>query len=236
MQLIYPLKQENPTCEQIVRPTRLNTHVPFHVIEVAHSTLREIDLDGFLHSQQLGSKLHQLYDLDVDFVSSSTQLSAILTDGDQRNVTWFLMTSRRAATDGDCAADPECVTSKTSRTGTVVFSRARSALQDGRSYFVCALVSSRSTGEGGQRHMNNLEMRSEVCGDGFSIDDAPPVPGTVAISNTQSGYLGNEDHVMVTWTGFSDGGLLETPSGEHLLNYSVALGESSFFSFFILNL
>ena len=80
--------------------------------------------------------------------------------------------------------------------------------------------------------MNNLEMRSEVCGDGFSIDDAPPVPGTVAISNTQSGYLGNEEHVMVTWTGFSDGGLLEAPSGEHLLNYSVALGESSFFSFF----
>ena len=67
-----------------------------------------------------------------------------------------------------------------------------------------------------------------MCGDGVAIDDTSPVPGTVAISNAQSGYLGNEDHVMVTWTGFSDGWLLGKPSGGHLLNYSVALGEPSF--------
>ena len=165
----------------------------------------------------------------MDFVSSNTQLSAILTDGDQRNVTWFLMTSRRVAIDGDCAADPQCVTSETSRTGTVVFSRTGSAVQDGRSYFVCALVSSRSSAEGGQGHGTNWDTRSEVCGDGVAIDDTPPVPGTVAISNAQSGYLGNVGHVMVTWTGFSDGWLHGTPSGGHFLNYSVALGEPSFF-------
>ena len=169
----------------------------------------------------------------MDFVSSNTQLSAILTDGAQRNVTWFLMASRRAAIDGDCTADPDCVTSETSRTGTVVFSRTGSAVQDGRSYFVCAVVSSRLTAEEGQGHGTNWDTRSEVCGDGVAIDDTPPVPGTVAISNAQSGYLGNEDHVMVTWTGFSDGWLLGTPSGGHLLNYSVALGEASFLHAFM---
>ena len=156
----------------------------------------------------------------MDFVSSNTQLSAILTDGAQRNVTWFLMASRRAAIDGDCAADPECVTSETSHTGTVVFSRTGSAVQDGRNYFVCALLSSRSSAEG-QGHATNWDTRSEVCGDGVAIDDTPPVPGTVTISNAQSGYLGNEDHVMVTWTGFSDSSQHGTPSGGHFLNYSV---------------
>lgn len=138
------------------------------------------------------------------------------------------MANRRAAIDGDCAADPECVTSETSHTGTVVFSRTGSAVQDGRSYFVCALVSSRSSAEGGQGHGTNWDTRSEVCGDGVAIDDTPPVPGTVAISNAQSGYLGNEGHVIVTWTGFSDGWLHGTPFGGHFLNYSVALGEPSF--------
>lgn len=208
--------------------------MPFHIIEVAHSTLRNADLEGFLRSQQLGSKLHELYDLDVDFASSGTRLSAILTDGSQRNVTWFLMTNRRrAAIDGDCAADPECVTSETSQSGTVVFPSARSTLRDGRSYFVCALVSVRSTdqGSGQGRHGGDLgARRSEVCGDGVAIDDTPPVPGTVVIGNALSGYLGSQDRVVVTWAGFSDdGGFLPGTrpgvGGQQLLNFSVALGE-----------
>ncbi|KAK7092487.1 uncharacterized protein [Littorina saxatilis] len=226
LQLLYPLRSENPTCKTLVRPRSLNSLFSFHLVEVDHNTLEHTNLEGFLHTHQLGSKLHQLYDLDVDFISSDTVLSAILSDADQRNVTWFLMTSQRAPPHGDCVADPECVTSKTTATGTVVFSRTLSKLRDGQSYYICALVASRSTKQQGQGH-GKAEGQQEVCGDGVTVDDTSPEPGNVVIRNTQSGYLGNADNVMVTWTGFTDGGFQGIQSSQaHVygLNYSVALG------------
>ena len=163
--------------------------------------------------------LAHLYDADVDVLSSNTRLAAIITDGEGRNVTWFLMTNQRAAVGGDCAGDAECLTWKVTDSGTVLFPWSGSLLTYGHTYFVCALVSPRPTGQG-------QTTVTEVCGNGVTIDDTPPVAGTVAIhGTTQSGYLGNKDHVMVTWSGFSGGGEDGSQTAVSLLNYSVALGE-----------
>ncbi|KAK7493717.1 hypothetical protein BaRGS_00015046, partial [Batillaria attramentaria] len=191
---MFPWKAENPTCHIAFRPrTRsLNQVNPFHVIELAHSTLRETDFSEFLHSSQLGSKLQDLYDLDLDFARSDVLLSAIVTAGEGREVTWFLSTSPRVPVDGNCAGDVECVTSKSTTDGKVVFPRADSKLEDGKVYFICASVSATD-------HQSH-----EVCGDGVVIDDIPPVAGSVIISNADSGYLPDGSHLLVTWRGFSD--------------------------------
>ena len=163
--------------------------------------------------------LAYLYDADVDVLSSNARLAAIITDGEGRNITWFLMTSQRVALDRDCAGDAECLTWKVTDTGKVLFPWSGSLLIDGQTYFVCALVSPRPTGQGQTKI-------TEVCGNGVTIDDTPPVAGTVDIQGTtQSGYLGNKDHVMVTWNVFSGGGDHGSQTAVSLLNYSVALGE-----------
>jgi hypothetical protein len=187
---------------------------PFHLVELDHDTLRVTDLDPFLGSQQLGTKLHQLFDFDLDFTKSDVMLSAALTNSLGANTTWFLMTNRRLPALGDCASDADCVTSLTTSTGHVTFPRHRSRLQANTVYFVCAMTS------------RPLEGVVQVCGDGVVIDDTPPSEGMVAIDNADNGFLDYRGHVLVTWSGFSD---VETEvtylPDDVTLNYSVALGE-----------
>ncbi|KAK7493722.1 hypothetical protein BaRGS_00015051, partial [Batillaria attramentaria] len=217
VQPVFPWRSESPTCQKLVRPTNIDQPNPLHVVEFSHDTLRKNDFSGVLHSQQIGNKLHELYDLDIDFAKSDIMLSAILTDGEERNVTWFLMTEERVPSDGNCASDAACVTSKTSFDGKMVFPRAQSRFRDGQTYFVCASVHSRVE--------QQQDAEETVCGDGVVIDDAPPVGGSVAISNFGSGYLADMGHVQVTWQGFSDVETMATNIPDIVtLKYSVALG------------
>ena len=208
VQPVYPGWAENPSCQQLYRPANLRQVEPLHVIELSHDTFRQTDFEDYLHSHQLGSRIHDLYDLDLDFAGSDVMLAAVLTFSEGRSVTWFLMTSPEVPPNGDCAGDARCVTSQRSDTGRVVFPRQDSRLQDAGVYYICALLTSES-----------------VCGDGVVIDDSSPVGGTVSISNAAFGYLADDGHVLVTWTGFS---VVET-TAHHLpydvtLNYSVSLG------------
>ncbi|KAK7493733.1 hypothetical protein BaRGS_00015062 [Batillaria attramentaria] len=219
---VFPWKAENPTCHRLSRPTSSNQVDPVHVIELSQETLRRTDFEEYLHSQQLGSKLHDLYDLDLDFAGSNVMLSAVLTDSTERNVTWFLMTEQRVPADSNCASDVACVTSQTTDTGKVTFPRARSKLRDGQIYFVCATVSPRTNS--GLSHQPSSSQR-DLCGNGIVVDDFPPVRGSVSIGNAGDGYLADNSHVQVTWQGFSD---VETKVAhlpdEIALNFSVALG------------
>ncbi|KAK7496758.1 hypothetical protein BaRGS_00011967, partial [Batillaria attramentaria] len=219
LQPVFPWRADNPTCHRLVRPGNINHVDPFHVIELPHTTLRQTDFGDYLHSHQLGSKLHELYDLDLDFARSDTMLSAVVTDSAGKDITWFLMTDCHVPVDGACAGDADCVTSQANNKGTVLFSRGESRLRDGHVYFICARLSSKSGDQGNQ----HAAATSDVCGDGVVIDDTPPVGGSVTIGNAQSGYLADNSHVMVMWTGFSD---VEKniPEAEITLNYSVALG------------
>lgn len=208
VQAVFPWKASSPSCQRLHRPAHLQQVEALHLIELSHRTFRQTDLDLYLHSHQLGSRLHDLYDLDLDFAESDVMLAAVLTFSEGRSVTWFLMTSPDVPQDGVCAGDARCVTSQSSDTGRVVFPRHHSHLQDGGVYYVCAQLTS-----------------STVCGNGVVIDDSSPVAGTVSIGNAANGYLADNGHVLVTWTGFSD---VETKA-RHLpndvtLNYSVSLG------------
>ncbi|KAK7493739.1 hypothetical protein BaRGS_00015068, partial [Batillaria attramentaria] len=222
VQPVFPRRADNPTCHKIVRPANVSEVDPLHIIELAHATFVKTDFEDFLRSKALGSKLHELYDMDIDFARSDVKLSAILTDGANRNVTWFLMTSRRAPADGNCAGDASCVATEATSDGKVVFPRAESKLVADRVYFVCALVNLAT-------NFRNTGTKSgpwtEVCGDGVVIDDTPPATGSVTISNAHSGFLADGGHVLVTWTGFSD---VETAvtnlPDESTVKYSVALG------------
>ncbi|KAK7496778.1 hypothetical protein BaRGS_00011987, partial [Batillaria attramentaria] len=215
---VFPWRADNPTCHRLVRPGNINHVDPFHVIELPHTTLRQTDFGEYLHSHQLGGKLHELYDLDLDFARSDVMLSAVVTYSEGRNITWFLMTNPHVPTDGSCEGDAECVTSLPDKKETVMFPRSDSKLQDGHVYFICARLSLTSS--------NGDVPFTDVCGDGVVIDDSPPEGGTVIIGNANNGYV--VDNVVVTWSGFSD---VETRVSylpdEVTLNYSVALGSYS---------
>ena len=168
--------------------------------------------EQYLQSERLGSKLHELYDLDLDFSRSHTILSAVMTNSMGRNVTWFL-TTNPSVPNGDCISEPSCLSLHRSDTGTVSFPLALSRLRNGNVYFICALADGDSDNGG-------------ICGDGVVIDDDPPVEGSVAIDSADSGYLGSGHRVLVTWSGFSD---VETKvrylPDVVTFNYSVALGK-----------
>ncbi|KAK7496776.1 hypothetical protein BaRGS_00011985 [Batillaria attramentaria] len=217
LQPVFPWRADNPTCHRLVRPGNINHVDPFHVIELPHTTLRQTDFGEYLHSHQLGSRLHELYDLDLDFARSDVMLSAVVTFSEGRTVTWFLMTNPHVPTDGSCAGDAGCLMSLPDKTETVTFPRADSELRDGHVYFICARLSPNpSDGD------SDITV-SDLCGDGVVIDDSPPEGGTVVIGNANNGYV--VDNVVVTWSGFSD---VETRVSyvpdEVTLNYSVALG------------
>ena len=216
IQPLFPWRAANPSCQVLHREAATNPAAEsLHVIELPLSTFRDTDFEQYLQSERLGSKLHTLYDLDVDFVRSNTVLCAVLTNSLGRNVTWFLTTRPSVPVDGDCVSEPSCLTSRRSDTGKVTFPLAQSRFRDSNVYFICALVDAR-----------NMDSYSGVCGNGVVIDDSPPVEGTVTIGNADSGYLGSSHRVLVAWTGFSD---VETTiryfPDAITFNYSVALGK-----------
>ncbi|XP_070204014.1 uncharacterized protein [Littorina saxatilis] len=221
LQLLYPLKSDVAQCHKLSRPRHTDQFDPFHIIELDYSLFRQTDFGSLIHTQQLGSNLHDLYDLDLDFVKGDVMLSAILTGAANRNVTWFLMTNPHAPSLADCAGDPDCVTSSATSTGHVTFPRHLSKLQHGRVYYICAMTSAEPVAT----VTPGSETARQLCGDGVVIDDTPPVKGSVTIDNANAGFLANGERVLVTWSGFAD---VETEVSvlpdDVTLNFSVALG------------
>ncbi|KAK7473968.1 hypothetical protein BaRGS_00034797 [Batillaria attramentaria] len=197
---LFPWRAEGPTCHKLLRPSTHKADA-LNIIELSRSTLQAVDLDEFLSSQHLGSTLQYLFDLDLDFAKSDVTLAAVLTNGARRSVRWFLMTEKRTPADGNCASDPACMTTQSSDDGKVVFQSTVSKLQAGHMYYVCAIVPPLA-------NQDIFEVyhvtESRVCGDGVVIDDTAPIKGTVVIHNTDTGYVADKGHLLVTWHGFSD--------------------------------
>ena len=175
--------------------------------------------------QHVNNKLQELHDLDLDFAGSDLVVAALMTDSLGHSVTWFLVRDdAHVPEDGECAADPACVTSSSSDNATVIFPGYRASLQNGGVYFVCALVSPPPSSSSSIGRAGALATR-EVCGDGFVVDDDPPSAGTVSILNANGGFLVDSGRVVVSWSGFSDA-RPEASSAYAVaaLTYSVALG------------
>ena len=222
---IFPRPSHAPTCKLITRAARANQIQPFHVIEISQTTLRETDFDAHLHSQQLGSKLHDLYDLDLDFVTSDLLLAALVTNSYGREVLWFVMTEARFPAGDSCAGDRDCVTSSVSHDGKIVFPRQSTDFEHGVMYYVCCLISARGLDPKNHSVAGYNDIH-RACGDGFVVDDELPVAGTVTITGADSGYLADGGRVMVTWEGFSDVEKDVTHLPDNVtLTYSVALGQ-----------
>lgn len=220
VQPLYPWKAEYPTCRKLFHSSDLHQGGPFHIIELTHDIFRMMDFDEYLHSHQLGDKLHDIHDLDIDFARGNDLISAVLTYSAGRNVTWFLTMLPRVPQSGVCAKDSACISEKVTQNGTVIFSRV-SQLLNGQIYFVCVLMSVRSSESRGQ-----TDLIVEMCGDGVIIDNTPPVKGEVIISNSDSGYLSESDHVLVIWSGFFDIEMeVDQLPDDNILNYSVSLGK-----------
>lgn len=213
--MLFPWRRDDVTCRRITRSEGDSPPQLFHLVEMDHDTFRVNNLDPFLaSSQQLGSKLHDLFDLDLDYATNDVSLSAALTNSQGAKTDFFLMTRQGLPARGDCNTDVDCVTSQTTTTGYVTFPNLHTRQRSNAVFFVCA-VTSRATGGSAQ-----------VCGDGVVIDDDPPARGTVTIDNAVNSFLSNRGHMLVTWSGFSD---VETEvtylPDDATLNYTVALGK-----------
>jgi hypothetical protein len=221
IRLLFPWRRDDVVCRLAERSRSESQSQVFHLLELDRDTLRVTDLDPYLSSQQLGSKLHDLFDLDLDYAKSDVIVCAALTNSQGVNTQFFLMTRPGLPAMGDCTTDVDCVTSANTTTGYVIFPN-RYTQQRNAVFYVCAVTSGVS-GEPVQ-----------VCGDGVVIDDDAPSPGTVAIDNAVSGFLGNRGHALVTWSGFSDVEREVTDLPDDVtVSYTVALGRDNYTVFIL---
>jgi hypothetical protein len=170
IRVLFPWRRDDVVCRLAERSRSETQRQAFHLLELDRNTLRDTDLDPYLRSQQLGSNVHDLFDLDLDYAKSDVIVCAALTNSQDANTLFFLMTRQGLPSLGDCTADVDCVTSTNTTTGYVIFPN-RCTQKSNAVFYVCAVTS----GVSGQP--------VQVCGDGVVIDDDPPSPGTVAIDN-----------------------------------------------------
>ena len=223
IQPVWPQLATTPTCTTLHRsttPSPLFRAEPFHIIELSAAALHNLQEDDYRHIQGVENKFHDLHDLDLDYADSSVAVAALVTNGHDRQVSWFLMTHPHVPPQGSCLEDPACVSgglrtvaASSSVGDSVVFPGHRIVLQNGATYYVCAsLLPNDDTDLSGAKHL---------CGDGFLVDDDPPTPGTVVIRDDYDGYL-TDGYVVAEWSGFHD---VSAPYDVGALNYWVALGE-----------
>ena len=147
-------------------------------------------------SRYLGDKLRLLHDNDIDFGTEHTDLIGVVLNGNNREITWFLMTSRQLPT--NCELTPDCKASKTTNNGYVRFPRSK--IRYNTIYFICAWApeSELLTDTQVDRY-----PAIQTCSNGFVLDDRPPTTGIIQVKNL-NGYINSLQDIVIAWEGFDD--------------------------------
>ncbi len=194
----------------------LNQHASSYsehaLFELPTYNSRLVRVQDLLNSKMLGTSLRLLHEMDVDFISINSRISAAVTNSDGRNISWYMMKGKPGLPVHDCDSDTWCVASKYSHDGFVRFGKIE--FQEEDPYYVCANVSARGDHSG-----------FAVCGNGFIVDETPPLEGSVSITNAVSGFLTDSSHMYITWSGFHDNNPARLNSyANDIKSYSVAIG------------
>ena len=149
-----------------------------------------------LHSSNIGIDIAELQNHELDFGKSSSRIAGIVVYGTERNITWFLMTSKYIPT--DCLLDVNCLKTETTQTGFVMFDP--NLIQLNTFYYICAY--SNTTFIERELFTETLQEIAS-CSNGFVLDNIAPTSGTVDVNN-KNGYLTSTSNTLIQWGGFED--------------------------------
>ncbi|XP_061166326.1 uncharacterized protein LOC133175235 [Saccostrea echinata] len=175
-------------------------------------------MEIYKFSSNIGNAMKTLMRLEFNF-GLKTKVAGFLLNVGIRNITWNIM--KRAEVPRVCANDPDCVSSKTSSGGFVVFS-SKIPLEESIIYYLCVNIpSSQSTEyvyDGQGKHL---------CSNGFVLDNKAPAIGYVKVDDLQQGFLRNFTELRFMWHGFEDNTKYELLGYESgISKYSSCLGTS----------
>ena len=205
------------TCSPLDTP-HPNEYKNVHIYEVHANSPRFHALKTKLHARFLGDTLSELHELDVDFCRSNASLAGAIPSPAERNFTWYLTTSAAIPRNLQCDTDPGCVKSLTSKGGFAVFHKI--ILTPGNMYYICAWSNATII----KRELFDEHLEEVwLCGNGFLVDDSPPIPGKVMIINQRHGFLLGAGEIVVAWDGFED--MASRNQNSSIKGYSLAIGK-----------
>ena len=205
------------TCSPLDTP-HPNEYQKTHVYEVDANSPRFQELKTKLHARFLGDTLKELHELDLDFCRRNATLAGVIPSPTERNFTWYLTTSAIVPRSLQCDTDPACIKSLTSQGGYAIFHKVK--LSPGKTYYICvwsnATIIKRELFD---EHLDEVRL----CGNGFLVDDMPPIAGQVQVVNQRHGFLLGSAEIAVAWDGFKD--LASYNHNSTIKGYSIAIGK-----------
>ncbi|WAR31807.1 hypothetical protein MAR_034349, partial [Mya arenaria] len=176
-------------------------------------------IQSIIHSSNVGDMYTFLHDNELDFGTSNLRPAAAVMHANERNVSWYLMTSRHVPY--DCDTDVSCLKEMVTSDGFAIFEETDVFLH--ATFYLC--VSSNTTVVERERYTESLdEIKS--CSDGFILDNTAPIPGKIDIQNV-NGYITDIEHAVITWDTFykeEGASLLGYP--DDMQHYSIGVGYS----------
>ena len=185
------------TCVPITTSLQPN-HYGKDVVYDLNSASSIIDeLEELKYSENIGNKLKDVANEELDVAESTTSLSGFIQDAGQRNMTWYLMKDARIPTT-DCVGDTDCLREVITDGGLVSFPYA--SLVDETVVYICAHSDSVTI----HFELHSLTYQElSVCSDGVLIDDISPGAGSVFVNTDAPGYV-TSNLLSASWTGFTD--------------------------------
>lgn len=166
-----------------------NDYNKIHVYELDASNPFLGEITKSLHARFLGDTLPLLHTYDIDYCRKDTLMVGAITNSDERNITWYLLTDQNIP-GRSCKLSTNCVKKVSSTGGHVTLYKAK--FIPGTKYYICATT-----------YDETLE-KINICGNGFVIDDVLPDAGQVTILDQFQGYLMKPTEMIISWTGFRD--------------------------------
>ncbi|XP_053381950.1 uncharacterized protein LOC123539831 [Mercenaria mercenaria] len=201
---------------EVPHPNEYN-HRHVYELDARHPSMDDIKMK--LHAEFLGETLLLLHKLDLDFCKKDTLLLGAIPNADERNITWYLLTDKNIPS-RSCELSGNCIRSVTSSGGFVTMHKTK--LIPGANYYICA--SSNRTVVHRELFDDILEEINE-CGNGFLIDDAPPIAGQVKVINQNQGFMSSQNEMVISWKGFKDRlSLSHSNFSSPVYSYNYAIG------------
>ena len=198
--------------------------------EMSTESFHRNEINTFLSSKNIGSKLSLIHNSEVDFVRLKTNLVGVILGGYGRKVKWYLMQKPESPLRA-CSDDPACLKEVESTDGAGRFHRTN--LQKNMKYYICAFSS--KTFITREFFTETLE-EINTCGNGFVVDNDPPVSGEVTLMSNNYGFLTSQRNIRVLWNDFQDiDEVVNINYKSGIASYQVSLGTCTYNIYIVLS-
>lgn len=137
------------------------------------------------HSSNLGNKLTDLHNEEMDFANSSVRVGGFIVGRPSQKIIWYLM-KKPEISGKPCSFDLNCIFIKNTTGGFIDFENPR--LKFSGLLYICLEV--------------QTSPIESYCSNGFLVDDKRPKAGVVEI-NSHNGFVTDGSILNVEWSGFT---------------------------------